>query len=241
MSDLTDIIAGAATRYGQDPATLTRIGQIESGLNPAAHNASGADGLFQFMPKTAASYGLTNTQDPVASADAAARLLRDNRTYLTKTLGRDPTGGELYVAHQEGASGAAKLLANPDAPAASLIGTQAVLQNGGNQGMTARDFANMWTSRYDGAKAPAGRSLGALYAGNVNASQGGTPQSGMGGPALSPGLAMAATAPVGADGLTQAPAELAPTVSNGGAGGLSAAARSKALITGQGGLSALFT
>ncbi|MBZ5864391.1 hypothetical protein LAG72_25030, partial [Escherichia coli] len=85
--------------------------------------------------------------DAYASADAFMRLTRDNQNYLKKKLGRDLTNGELYLAHQQGAGGALNLLANPNAMAVDLIGRAAVVGNGGQTGMLASEFANLWTSK----------------------------------------------------------------------------------------------
>ncbi len=124
-------------------------------MNPRAKNpVSSAGGLFQFIDGTAKQYGLADRYDPTQAADAAARLTNDNRNLLRQKLGRDPTPGELYLAHQQGGGGALKILQNPDAPAASLVGTKAVIQNGGNQGMLARDFASLWQAKMDGTKPP---------------------------------------------------------------------------------------
>jgi hypothetical protein len=147
------VIAAAAQGSGLDqryPGFMERMAQIESSGNPDASNASGAAGLYQFMPKTAQAYGLADPYDPEASAQAAARLTLDNEGTLKRSLGRDPTPGELYLAHQQGAGGASKLLANPDAPAADLVGAKAVTSNGGTAGMTARDFAGLWLNKFDG-------------------------------------------------------------------------------------------
>src|SRR6185503_13870258 len=67
---------------------------------------------------------------------------------LRKALGREPTEGELYLAHQQGLGGAEKLLANPNALASALVGAQAVTANGGAPGETARDFAAHWTNKF---------------------------------------------------------------------------------------------
>jgi hypothetical protein len=151
-NDLASVIAAAAQRYGVNPTTLTGIGRIESGLNPNAQNPrSSAGGLFQFIDSTAGRYGLTNKFDPAMAADAAARLTRDNTASLAKVLGRDPTPGEIYLAHQQGAGGAAKLLSNPDAPAASIVGQKAVSLNGGQPGETAGQFAGHWTQKLNAA------------------------------------------------------------------------------------------
>lgn len=143
-----ETISAAALRHGVDPATLMRIAQLESSLNPGAKNPnSSAGGLFQFVDGTAAQYGLTDRFDPVQAADAGARLLRDNTRYLTAKLGRPPTAGELYLAHQQGAAGAERLLRNPNAAAASVVGPDAVRLNGGHAGMTAGEFASLWTRK----------------------------------------------------------------------------------------------
>ena len=92
-------IDAAASRYGVDPTALSVIAQLESGGNPAAQNPnSSAGGLFQFIDSTAQQYGLTDKFDPYASADAGARLARDNAASLRRAIGREPTVGELYLA-----------------------------------------------------------------------------------------------------------------------------------------------
>lgn len=150
--DIASIIVAAAQKYGRNPNDMLRKAQIESGGNPDAQNPrSSAGGLYQFIDSTAKQYGLSNKFDPAAAADAAARLDRDNEAYLTRTLGRPVTGGELYLAHQQGMGGAAKILSNPDAPAASLVGAKAVTLNGGSSGETAGQFASRWTGKFDGS------------------------------------------------------------------------------------------
>ena len=138
----------AAARHGVDRAALYRIAQMESGGNPQAKNPrSSAGGLFQFIDSTASQYGLADRFDPVQAADAGARLMRDNAAHLRRTLGRDPTAGELYLAHQQGAGGAEKLLRNPNRPASEVVGADAVRLNGGRPGMTAGEFAQLWIGR----------------------------------------------------------------------------------------------
>lgn len=138
----------AAQRHGQSAKALIRIAKIESRLDPKATNAdSGAAGILQFVPGTAAQYGLADPYNVDQSADAGARLLRDNKAYLEKVLNRDVSIGELYLAHQQGAGGAAKLLANPGKLAVDVVGLKAVTQNGGNANMTAGEFAALWTRK----------------------------------------------------------------------------------------------
>jgi hypothetical protein len=140
----------AATGY---PGFAARVARLESGFNPQAYNRSGAAGLFQFMPGTARDYGLQNPYDPATATRAFTQLTLDNRAYLAGRLARQPTAGELYLAHQQGRQGAFDLLSNPSAPATSVVGTAAVVQNGGRADMTAAEFSSMWTTKLDGAGA----------------------------------------------------------------------------------------
>lgn len=222
MSGLVDLITAAALRHGLDPNFLTTEAQIESGMNPSARNPSGASGLFQFIPSTAARYGV-NPQDPASSAEGAARLASDNSAALAQQLGRQPTSGELYLAHQQGAGGAAGLLSNPSAPAASIVGTKAVIQNGGTQGMSAADFAGMWLRKYDKASGQQVQNVpvASIPSGTAipNAGPVALPDAPV---AVDPSPAMAAAAPV----QTVDPAR--------------EALRRRALFTGQGGIAALF-
>jgi len=144
---------GLERQYGLPEGYLGRTYQIESGGNPNAQNPnSSAGGLFQFIDSTAKQYGLANKMDPVASTEAAARLAADNKAVLARALGREPTAGELYLAHQQGGGGATKLLANPNARAVDVVGADAVRLNGGNPNMTAAEFASRWVSKVDGAQ-----------------------------------------------------------------------------------------
>ena len=63
--------------------------------------------------------------DPDASAMMAAELARDNGAQLTATLGRQPDGAELYLAHFLGLGGAKRfigaLASDPGADAAKLF------------------------------------------------------------------------------------------------------------------------
>jgi soluble lytic murein transglycosylase-like protein len=49
----------------------------ESNFNPYAGSPAGAQGIAQFIPSTAAAYGLSDPFDPVAAIDAEARLMSD--------------------------------------------------------------------------------------------------------------------------------------------------------------------
>lgn len=137
-------------KYNLPAGYLKRTGQIESNLNPNAKNPrSSAGGLFQFIDATARDYGLKNRYDAHEATDAAARLAKDNADRLRGVLGRDATAAELYLAHQQGGGGASKLLRNRNAPANSVVSSQAVRLNGGNTNMTAGQFANLWIDKFN--------------------------------------------------------------------------------------------
>src|SRR5678809_352321 len=67
----------SATRYGIDPRILRVLCYLESRFRVTSISPKGARGPMQFMPETAARYGLDNPHDPKQAIDAAARYLRD--------------------------------------------------------------------------------------------------------------------------------------------------------------------
>ena len=70
-------IARAARRWNVSAALLSAQLYVESNFNPFARSPAGAQGLAQFMPGTAAAYGLSNPFDAESSIDAQAHLMRD--------------------------------------------------------------------------------------------------------------------------------------------------------------------
>lgn len=66
-----------ALRRRRLPADLKYVALIESALDPGATSPAGAAGLWQFMPETAADFGLDSlgVRDPARATDAAARYL----------------------------------------------------------------------------------------------------------------------------------------------------------------------
>jgi soluble lytic murein transglycosylase-like protein len=89
-------------RYGIDPRILRVLCYLESRFRVTAISPKGARGPMQFMPETAARYGLSNPHDPKAAIDAAARYFRD---LLRKFDGRIDLAFGAYNAG-EGAVGA---------------------------------------------------------------------------------------------------------------------------------------
>lgn len=154
--EIGSIIDDAAKRYGVSPEALRKVAWLESRGDPNAQNPdSSAGGLFQQLDSNAAAYGVVNKFDPRQSADGAARFMLANSKVLRSALGREPTAGELYLAHQQGSGGALKLLSNPNAKAVDVVGAKEVKLNGGNANMTAQEFANLWIRKAEGADAGA--------------------------------------------------------------------------------------
>lgn len=148
-------IAAASGRHGVDPDYLARVAWIENKGRRVGRSSTGAEGPFQFVRGTASDFGLADRSDWNQAADAAARLTLANSAVLRKRLGRAPSQGELYLAHQQGAAGAAGLLANPNKLAVDVVGRQAVVVNGGKVNMTARQFANKWINKFGDAEGDA--------------------------------------------------------------------------------------
>jgi soluble lytic murein transglycosylase-like protein len=67
----------SARRYGIDPQILRVLCYLESRFRLNAISPKGARGPMQFMPETAARYGLSNPHDSKTAIDAAARYFRD--------------------------------------------------------------------------------------------------------------------------------------------------------------------
>ena len=67
----------AATHWNVSASLLAAQLMAESNFDPYASSPAGAQGIAQFMPATAASYGLRNPFDPVEAMDAQAHLMSD--------------------------------------------------------------------------------------------------------------------------------------------------------------------
>lgn len=133
---------------------LAKVAGIENPSgSPYATSSTGATGKFQFIPSTWRQFGAGgNIHDPSAQDAAMNRFTRANYATLQEGLGRAPTDGELYLAHQQGAAGALKLLQNPNMPAGQLVGARAISVNGGNPNAPAASFVDKWGRRFGGAQ-----------------------------------------------------------------------------------------
>jgi soluble lytic murein transglycosylase-like protein len=69
-------IDAGARAAGLDPALVAAVATTESGGDPNARSAVGAQGLMQLMPATARSLGVADPFDPVQNVRAGATYLR---------------------------------------------------------------------------------------------------------------------------------------------------------------------
>lgn len=88
------MISRAAQRWNVGAALLAAQIYAESNFNPYARSPAGAQGIAQFMPGTAKSYGLTNPYDAEAAINAQAHLMRD----LLRQFGSVPLALAAYNA-----------------------------------------------------------------------------------------------------------------------------------------------
>jgi hypothetical protein len=87
-------LARAASRWNVPAALLAAQLMAESGFNPFAVSPAGARGIAQFMPGTAAAYGLDDPFDAAAAIDAQAHLMSD----LLRDFGEIPLALAAYNA-----------------------------------------------------------------------------------------------------------------------------------------------
>lgn len=95
---------------GAGLVTAVAVALAESGGQSCAHNPSGATGILQFMPATAAGVGLSDPTDAQASFQAAYRLSRQGSSWSDW---QSYTNGS-WLQYQ----GQVQALAGPGAPAA---------------------------------------------------------------------------------------------------------------------------
>ena len=162
-------ITAAAEKVGMLPEFLARISQIESSGNPNKRTGSYV-GEFQLSQADFKKYGGTGSiTDPAQNAMAAANKFADLSRQFSAKTGREPTAGELYLMHQQGAGGAMAHIENPDRPAwQSMASTaegrqkgeawakqaiwgnltpEAKRQFGSVDNVTSRQFVEFWSGR----------------------------------------------------------------------------------------------
>ena len=106
----------AAAATGVDAGMLKTFARIESSGNPNAVTGK-YKGLFQLSDTEFAKHGGGDIFDANHNAMAAARKLKKESADFKARTGREPSGFDLYMVHQQGAGGAANHAAHPQDPA----------------------------------------------------------------------------------------------------------------------------
>jgi soluble lytic murein transglycosylase-like protein len=70
------VIIRVAKEEGMDPDLIRAVVAVESGFDPHALSSSGAMGLMQLMPQTAAIYKVEDPWDPYENVRAGSRYLK---------------------------------------------------------------------------------------------------------------------------------------------------------------------
>lgn len=180
--------------FSLDDGFISRLFQIESGGDPSAITGSNR-GLGQFSPDLERRYGITDWRDPGQQTAAVHQEMNEFAPSLAKTLGRAPTSGELYLAHQQGLAGAQAHFNNPDGTAwqnirpyysSDRVARAAIWGNipdnarispsfnktmfpGGVDDVRSSDFTNGWITKFEGSPGVGGSSLSAMVANKVPA------------------------------------------------------------------------
>jgi hypothetical protein len=102
--------------------------------------------------------------DPAASSMMAGAFARNNAAQLSAALGRDPTEGELYIAHFLGSDGAGKLISmaerQPQTKGADLFPQAAaantpIFYDRSGRALSVKEVYGKLTGRYENARAVA--------------------------------------------------------------------------------------
>ena len=122
----------------------------------------GAGGRYHVSGGEARATVMELRMDPHAAALMAGELAADHAAYLRGRVGREPTAGELYVAHVLGPQGSAKLIdavrVSPEASAPALFpqaagANRAIFYRDGRPATVAQVYANLTAA--PGGEAPA--------------------------------------------------------------------------------------
>lgn len=160
---LRPIIAQAAQAAGVDPTLALTAAHIESGMGTAPdRKGSQYQGVFQMGDDRWREAGGSPEArgDQGAQVSVGVKSLGMTRDQLAQKIGRQPEPWEVYLAHQQGVTGAAALLSNPDQPAVEVLkpfyeggkNLQAIIGNTPgtpDANITAGGFAGLWRDRFN--------------------------------------------------------------------------------------------
>lgn len=154
-------LAAAAKANGIDPAFMLALVDKESGFRRDARPIdkrtgkpmSSAYGLFQFLKNSGKSVGFQPGDDLETEIGAGVKFLNNTKSYLTKSLGRDPNNFEQYLGHLLGGPGAKKFInqtaQNPDQNAVEALGALVARNAGGKPGDTVGRLAQRQRSDFE--------------------------------------------------------------------------------------------
>ncbi|QFT00783.1 Membrane-bound lytic murein transglycosylase D precursor [Labrenzia sp. THAF191b] len=97
LQQMCSTIEAAANKQGLPPGFFAKLIWKESRFDPNAISPAGAEGIAQFMPYTAANWGLENSFEPVEAIEASSRLLG----YLLKGYGNLGLAAAAYNAGED--------------------------------------------------------------------------------------------------------------------------------------------
>ncbi len=165
-----DMIKASASRQGIDPSDALAAAKIESGVGTASDRpGSQFRGVYQMGDAAWAARGGTaaNRGDLSAQVDLGIANLVHSKKVASSALGRPAAGWEAYLIHQQGDGGGAALLkADPGQSAVAALApayggntataARAIAGNGGQPGMTAGQFRDVWQAKFVAAGGNAG-------------------------------------------------------------------------------------
>jgi len=145
-------------------ATIKSAGPAHGYKQYADAITVGADGRYEVPDPNMRAAIMRLRNDPAVSATMAGAFTQTNATQLSSALGRQPSEGELYIAHFLGPDGAVKLInavnSQPNASAAQMF-PQAAAANAGiflNKSGQPRSVSEVYsalTGRFEMARAMA--------------------------------------------------------------------------------------
>jgi hypothetical protein len=144
-----------ANKQGVDPRLVHATASIESsyGKNTGNTVSPSNTGIFQRAPANAPGGQNDSYENQIR---LGVQDLAKERSDLRDKIGREPTNAEVYLAHQQGPTGAAWLLTHPneragniprDAPGAAS-GDVKISNNGGDPNAPASAFVAKWQKAY---------------------------------------------------------------------------------------------
>lgn len=148
--------------YGGKDSNVIKISKslvLESGGRNLENPNSSAGGFLQWTNSTASQYKVTKG-DFDSEINGKEKFDADNAKEFKSAFGRNPSGWEEYMLHQQGGAGGSAIIANPDKNIVDVLSPfykdkenlrDAIINNGGSVDMTAKEFSDIWRKKYNEA------------------------------------------------------------------------------------------